>query len=44
MNYNKMNNFNDIKIAVVGIGYVGLRITTLFSQYHYVTAVDTIHI
>lgn len=40
----KMNNFKDIKIAVVGIGYVGLRITTLFSQYHYVTAVDTIHI
>lgn len=39
-----MNNFNDIKIAVARIGYVGLRITTLFSLYHYVTAVDTIHI
>ena len=40
----KMNNFNDIKIAVVGIGYVGLSITTRFSQYHFVTAVDAIHI
>ncbi len=35
----KMNNFNDIKIAVVGIGYVGLSIVTLLSLYHYVTAV-----
>ena len=39
-----MNNFNAIKIAVVGIGYVGLSIATLCSQYHYVTAVDAIHI
>lgn len=40
----KMNNFKDIKIAAVGIGYVGLSKATLFSQYHYVTAVDAIHI
>lgn len=40
----KMNNFKDIKIAVVGIGYVGLSIATLFSQYYYVTAADAIHI
>lgn len=39
-----MNNFYDINKAVARIGYVGLRITTLFSQYHYVTAVDAIHI
>ena len=40
----KMNNFKDIKIAVVGIGYVGLSIATLLSQYYYVTAADAIHI
>lgn len=39
-----MNNFNDIKIAVVGIGYVGLSIVTLLSQHHNVTAVDAIYI
>lgn len=39
-----MNNFKDIKIAVAGIGYVGLSIATLCSQYHYVTTVDAIHI
>ena len=37
-----MNNFNDIKIAVAGTGYVGLSIATLLSQHHYVTAVDVI--
>lgn len=37
-----MNNFNDIKIAVAGTGYVGLRIATLLSQHHHVTAVDVI--
>lgn len=30
----------DYKIAVVGIGYVGLSIATLLSQHHKVTAVD----
>lgn len=37
-----MNNFNDIKIAVAGTGYVGLSIATLLSQHHLVTAVDVI--
>ena len=37
-----MNNFNDIKVAVAGTGYVGLSIATLLSQHHYVTAVDVI--
>ena len=40
----KMNDFKDIKIAVVGIGYVGLSIVTLLSQHDHVTALDTIHI
>ena len=39
-----MNDFKDIKIAVVGIGYVGLNIATLLSQQHHVTAVDAFHI
>ena len=34
-----MNDFKDIKIAVVGIGYVGLNIATLLSQHHHVIAV-----
>ena len=37
-----MNNFNDIKIAVAGTGYVGLSIATLLSQHHHVKAVDVI--
>ena len=37
-----MNNYNDIKIAVAGTGYVGLSIATLLSQHHQVTAVDVI--
>lgn len=37
-----MNNFNDIKIAVAGTGYVGLSIATLLSQHHHVTVVDVI--
>ena len=40
----KVNDFKDIKIAVVGIGYVGLNIATLLSQHHHVTAVDAFHI
>lgn len=37
-----MINFNNIKIAVAGTGYVGLSIATLLSQHHLVTAVDII--
>ena len=37
-----MNNFNDLKIAVAGTGYVGLSMATLLSQNHEVTAVDVI--
>lgn len=37
-----MNNFENIKIAVAGTGYVGLSIATLLSQHHEVTAVDVI--
>ena len=35
-----MRNFEDLKIAVAGTGYVGLSIATLLSQHHKVTAVD----
>lgn len=37
-----MNNFENIKIAVAGTGYVGLSMATLLSQHHEVTAVDVI--
>ena len=37
-----MNNYNDLKIAVAGTGYVGLSMATLLSQHHQVTAVDVI--
>ena len=37
-----MNDFNNIKIAVAGTGYVGLSIATLLAQHHHVTAVDVI--
>lgn len=37
-----MRDFNSLKIAVVGTGYVGLSIATLLSQHHQVTAVDII--
>ena len=37
-----MNNFENIKIAVAGTGYVGLSLATLLSQHHEVTAVDVI--
>lgn len=37
-----MRNFEDLKIAVAGTGYVGLSIATLLSQKHQVTAVDVI--
>ena len=37
-----MRNFEDLKIAVAGTGYVGLSMATLLSQNHRVTAVDVI--
>ena len=37
-----MREFNEIKVAVAGTGYVGLSIATLLSQHHQVTAVDIV--
>ena len=37
-----MRNFEDLRIAVAGTGYVGLSIATLLSQHHTVKAVDVI--
>ncbi len=37
-----MKEFQDIKIAVAGTGYVGLSIATLLAQHHPVTAVDVV--
>lgn len=37
-----MREFEDLKIAVAGTGYVGLSIATLLAQHHQVTAVDVI--
>ena len=37
-----MREFQDLKIAVAGTGYVGLSIATLLSQHHQVTAVDVV--
>ena len=37
-----IKDFNDIKIAVAGTGYVGLSIATLLAQHHHVSAVDVI--
>lgn len=38
----EVNNMKNYKIAVTGIGYVGLSIATLLSQHHHETAVDII--
>lgn len=37
-----MRNFEDLKIAVAGTGYVGLSMATLLAQHHEVIAVDVI--
>ena len=37
-----MRQFENLKIAVAGTGYVGLSIATLLAQKHQVTAVDVI--
>lgn len=37
-----MRDFKDLKIAVAGIGYVGLSLAVLLAQSHQVTAVDII--
>lgn len=37
-----MKNWNSLKIAVAGTGYVGMSIATLLSQHHQVVAVDII--
>ena len=37
-----MRDFEDLKIAVAGAGYVGLSIATLLSQKHQVTVVDVV--
>ena len=37
-----MREFENLKIAVAGTGYVGLSMATLLSQHHEVTAVDVI--
>ena len=37
-----MKDFDSLKIAVAGTGYVGLSLATLLSQHHQVTAVDIV--
>lgn len=37
-----MRNYENLKIAVAGTGYVGLSMATLLAQHHEVIAVDVI--
>lgn len=37
-----MKEFDSLRVAVAGAGYVGLSLATLLSQHHHVTAVDII--
>ena len=37
-----MRDYENLKIAVAGTGYVGLSIATLLAQHHQVTAVDVV--
>ena len=37
-----MKDFEKLRIAVAGTGYVGLSIATLLAQHHNVTAVDVV--
>ena len=37
-----MKDFEKLRIAVAGTGYVGLSIATLLAQHHKVTAVDVV--
>lgn len=37
-----MREFEDIKIAVAGAGYVGMSIAVLLAQHHDVTLVDVV--
>lgn len=37
-----MKEFDSLRVAVAGVGYVGLSLATLLSQHHHVTAVDII--
>lgn len=37
-----MREFDELRIAVAGTGYVGLSMAVLLSRYHHVTAVDVV--